>query len=239
MAKVDHGPVPADFAEICATLPARRVAMHYRVGHRTITRWCRETGTVIALKPRGPAIPADFAEIALTLTRPELCARYAAPVWVVARWLTDTGITPKRAVPIPPPPKRRELPTDFAAVAPTMTRQQLSTRYIASTEIIRRWCEEAGVTPRVPTPPAHRGTVVAIAQRTERDASLAGLAADHLRRSYSNIFRADILPERERRHLPDKGKGLFVVSGKGAMTPAALIDLAKAKGFDPDAWSRV
>jgi hypothetical protein len=56
---------------------------------------------------------------------------------------------------------------------------------------------------------------------------LAAQAAQHLRRYYVPVYRGDVLSEAL--------KGRYVV-GKMALDEAAMIELAKAKGWNPDSW---
>lgn len=119
-----------------------------------------------------------------------------------------------------------------------MSQRDAKFHYSAATETVRRWYRETGITPnsgknaRRNSKSVNWGARQPIEFGAHGDGSLAGSAANHLRRiGYSNVFRAIILDKAKRAHLPDEGREFYSVSGKGFMHESALVALAEARGF--------
>jgi len=126
---------------------------------------------------------------------------------------------------LPPAPELRPMPADFARVAPTLSHQQNLRRWQCGEPVLRRWYGEAGVKPKPFVPrllPPQASTV------PYRDDTHVGRAAHHLRRYFSNVYRADVLPKRERPLVP---AGWYFVAGKGFVPGADVIALAERYGF--------
>ena len=189
------------------------------------------SAATVKLSNFGPAlrpVPAGFAEHAPTASDMTLRTMFSAGPTTIARWRKETGI------PRPPELARgSQCPPNFAEIATGMTVRQAAERLGRPVETVRKWFVVAGVTPRVasfrPT-----GTI----KRTEGDASVAGQAAQYLRQTFASVHRADIRLKDgstatwgSERGLPDKGRGQYFVSGKGAMPAADMIELARAHGF--------
>jgi hypothetical protein len=165
---------------------------------------------------------------------------------VVARWVSESGVRPAYGI----RHDARPVPDDFAALAPTMFTSRLCVHYECSPDAIKRWCRQTGVAvpkapPGRPRPPkAFSAKVVrAAAFRTFRpanaayqnqqfrDTTLEGRAADHLRK-WAPVYRCT-----ERGGVPEDARLLTHWRyGNAILSGAEMIERAKAKGFEPDAW---
>lgn len=219
--RVTHAEVAAIYAEVAREKLGRSRATN-------ITR-------------RAAPVPDDFARYAPHETNKELKARYRVYDEVVARWRAETGI--------PSPANARKLkpiPDDFVTLAPTMTKKAAAHRYGVSYELVRRWYNDAGIASldidassrmrahnrrrRLGPNAADRamGTVVVM---DSREASEAGMAARHLQR-FAATYRCD----RVGRADP---KGKFWRFGRIVTDDAGLIERARYRGFDAEAWRRI
>lgn len=177
-------------------------------------------------------MPADYRELARTMTDKQLQRHYEAGYGPIARWRAESGI-PR---PIPAAKPNLQMPADFAEVARGMTVTEAAFRFGRQPETIRRWFVYAGVTPR-----ESRVVITKPVSRAVLDPSVPSQAAQHLRRFYANVFRADIrLDERTRQTwgaahgVPDNGRGHHFVSGLGVLPDYEMIALARDHGFQ--AW---
>ena len=178
--------------------------------------------------------PTTSRPIAPTMHRAALERHYNAAFTTIGRWLRDTGATPGGAA---AELRLRSAPPIFAEQAPRLTRGQLMYRFNCSDNLLRRWCKECGVQPK---PSFHRNkSGLGFGVQSSPPSDLASQAAQHLRRFHSNVYNCEILPIGERKHLPDKGKGMWSIAGVGAVSAEKLIELAEAKGFDRAAWARI
>ena len=230
-------PAPADFVEMARKRGIYGLKEHYRTGQTTILRWYAETGAV-QIHRCAQAIPDDLAQLCTTMHQSAIAQHFGVSPSTVRRWLDAKKL---EAAPPPPSIPRRPIPEDFAQVAPTMTRQQLRDHYRASEPTICRWVRETCVTTRSPAPWRRTRTSSYSGPRAAQptsDGSVEALAAQHLRRTHI-VYRCDVLPRAERAKLPNEGRGFWYVNGKGALPAEQMVDLAKSKGFDPDAWARI
>jgi hypothetical protein len=225
-------PMPSDFAARAATMGIHELRKHYHTGIPAIERWYAEAGVAQVYPPRFTPVPADFAAQCRVKWRSALAEHYGVSQTLVAKWCRRTGLTSAPA----PVANRRDTPDRFAAIAPTMTVAQLKEYYGASKTLVRRWCADEGVAPRPGLARAKSGPPQI--RPAQADATLAGQAAQHLRRTRI-VFRCDILPAHERAKFPNRGRGLWYINGKGAVTEAEMLAMAEAKGFDPRAWARI
>jgi hypothetical protein len=219
-------PAPPDFAERAAEMPAWALKVHYHTGINQIRRWYEETGAVRLVEP-ARAVPDDFADRAAALHASGLMRHYAVSNSIIRRWLAESGLTPAKA-PRQVSPKRVPIAEDFAEVAPTLTKRQLSDHYGVSETVIIRWAKESGVRPKRAPKGRLPGSIIASVPQV--DASLAARAAQHLRRRHI-VYHCAVLPAHERRGLPNKGRDHWYVNGRGALPAADMIALAEQKGF--------
>lgn len=174
-------------------------------------------------------MPADFRERALTLSLSQLYRHYGAGHSTVARWVREANLRRN-----PRPPRTVRMPADFAEAARGLTIAQAATMFNCHTSTARRWFVLVGVVPKDTRHVTHRPVI-----RAELDATVAGCAAQHLRRFYQNVHRADLrLTEGSRKTwgdekgLPDGGRGFFYVAGLGTMPDYEMIALARDHGFE-------
>lgn len=174
-------------------------------------------------------MPEDYRELARTMTDKQLQRHYGAGYGPIARWREESGI-PR---PIPAAKPNLQMPADFAELARGMTITEAAHRFGRQPETIRRWFVYAGITPR-----ESRVVITKPVSRAALDPSVPGQAAQHLRRFYANVFRADIrLDERTRQTwgtahgVPDGGRGHHFVSGLGVLPDLEMIALARDHGF--------
>lgn len=188
-----------------------------------------------ATRRSGPAyrpMPADFPELARKMADNRLREHYRAGQLTVMRWRRQSGV---RHVPEGAPLNAR-VPADFAEVAQGKTVIAVSRHYNRDTRTIRRWFVYTGLTPRPES--ETRIVITKPVIRAELDPSVPSQAAQHLRRFYANVFRADIrLDERTRQTwgtahgVPDNGRGHHFVSGLGVLPDYEMIALARDHGF--------
>lgn len=89
-------------------------------------------------------MPDDFPEIAAQMkTAAKVARHYRSSRRVAARWFAERGIKLMRST--PPPKPRIDMPPDFPAYAPTMTKAQLSRRFDVAISVINRWLDETGL----------------------------------------------------------------------------------------------
>ena len=143
--------------------------------------------------------------------------------------------------------RTRGAPEDFAQFC-TETNDKLVKRYGVSSKLIARWRKEIGVTvyhnrwttgnvvlkPGLPKRRSRPAQFVAprIAQPMLADNTLAGRAADHLR-------RRGFIPVCHMRTIDPKADPNVWKAGRLSLTSGDLIDLAKAKGFDGEGWATI
>jgi len=171
-------------------------------------------------------LPDDFAQLATNMTNDELAAHYRTRKENITLWRKLTGVF---AVRVPPPPRQHPtLPAGFALDAPGLTMKQAKERYNRGETTLNRWAIEADICFRTPrlakTIMGPKGAV----DRTQRDMTRAGQAADYLRR-LSSVFRCDA-------NGRAKTNGKFWRRGSATLTDADLIERAEDRGWNPHAW---
>jgi len=169
-------------------------------------------------------VPDDFAALAVKMSDRDLRLHYRAGQSTVARWRAATGAT--RFLLLGKPNLR--MPGDFARIARGMSTGEAVRHFGRCATTIRRWFGYAGIAPRETRAVAFRPVI-----RATLDPSVASRAAQHLRRTFASVHRCDI-KMRDRsaatwgseRGLPNRGRGLYFVSGRGVMTEQEMIALA-------------
>lgn len=237
--------MPADFVEFIRGHTVKETRAHYGYGNTTIARLVAQAGMTEEIAARSakfakgklPA-PEDFAYHAAREINAELCERYGRSNSIIIRWRKIVGVRS------PSPHAPKPVPENFAASAVGMTQSEAASHFGVSLETAKRWAAVSGIRFQkyqpVSRPSAHLSPRLRASFGQQimapRDTSMVGDAAHHLRRFFSNIYKAEILPPKDRAKLPDGGRGMFIVSGRGAMAASELIELAQKKGWNPDAW---
>lgn len=227
-------PCPPDFLEQFELHNGslRGLQLHYSAGAVTMARWARQQGVTKVTKGRTfRPMPDDFPALAADHNDRWLRTHFGAGDMTVVRWREEARVA---APTIVHPRAARPAPAEFKRVCPTMTLTGLVKHFGATDTTIRRWAREENVRPK----PGQYVRGLKAAPISPIDDSLLGLAKQHLRSFYPNVHNAEILPLAERKRLPNKGKDLVVVGGKGALPPAEVIALAKSRGFYPQALGR-
>lgn len=199
-------PMPADFPELGPTLTFSAACRHWKAGGAVIHRWHRENGSTFApylckgrkVRLSEPA-PAEFAELAPTLFIKELMARYHCGAKKVRRWLKECGVQPR--------------PYDHAEAGRirwrNVPRKERAKAFNRQPPPRRRIWNYTGPK-RKPLP--------------EKDWSIHGQAADHLRR-YAAVYRCG-----ERGAANPQGDHYRY--GNVVLTPDELLQRAQAKGWE-------
>lgn len=234
-------PMPADFPAKMLELKLAELAKHYGRDYAVVLRWADEAGRpkMSTAHPERP-VPDDFAEHAATETNEQLIQRYRCGRKVLFRWRRETGIkaAPRGKGGTAPLP----IPDGFALSAPVHTLKDLRINYGRSAATILKWCAQLGVSPRRAAPTRQRTTSRGVMASTKmfnptapairRDDSLAGRAADYLRR-FGSVYRCDA----QGNQLSD---GFFWCrGGRFVLTDDEIIERALRNGFDPGAWERL
>lgn len=180
-------------------------------------------------------VPADFAEVAPTMTQRALAQRYGVDKATVAKWSAATGAGSIGTF--------FRLPDGVEEMVRSGARcTDLMARYGVSQSTISRWLAKAGLQieaePLVRQPVARRyvAPVKKSAPKREvsapaHDGSLAARAAEYLRRR-DPVFRCT-----EAGVVNSKGSHWYTCSR--VLTGGELVERAKAKGWDPDAWKQL
>jgi hypothetical protein len=223
--------MPADFAERFATTSKHRLMLIYSCGHATLLRWiAQHEGRWVKADPHPlRPCPEDFADHARE-TNAELISRYRCTSRTIMRWREQVGIEPRNNDPSP-------MPEGFTDAARRLTTEQLCERFGRSEWCIGRWRREAGIKPlrqaRTFDFSGMTGNKLSVAsQHHQRDMTIAGQAADHLRR-FAPVIRCN-----EQGHYDPTGH----FWRRGSSTPlsaAEIIARAERQGFRPDAWREV
>jgi len=196
------------------------------------------------------ACPEDFVHQSKTLSRSALQKHYSAGWTTVSRWLVETGqeelcmLTPEeRLLRV----KVNRLPDDWADIAPTMYRHELSAHYRINRRVIRFWIAQTGVVTKKRKPVVAKSTKRWSpdrqwypAENKVIDWSVAGQAADYLRRHLANVFKADLKMrdgsnetwgDRQKPPVPNNGKGFWQVDGIGVLSAEEIVEHAVKRGF--------
>lgn len=216
----------------------QQLGERYTAGDGAIVRWVREAaarGVVRKNAPSGAAVarpvPDDFIE---RLQEPMMTLRadYKASAATVRRWIKECGAARTR---LPGGAVAAPIPADFAEVQKGKTHAQLIEHYAASRSVVKRWFAEAGIKrepfrqpvphrPLLPISSSPRGQIKPT--RVFVDTSLAGQAADYLRR-YGPVVRCDAQGSFNER-------GTHWRRGPSILTAAEVIERAVRNGWrDP------
>lgn len=226
-----HRPIPDDFATFAVGKSISELRRHYATSDTIIVRWRRACGIVPTIRP-GPrpdrGLPDDFAEVARGKPMRELCRIYRRSTTTISRWRQEASV--------PAPTTRgfagkRDTPEGFADLAPRLTVVHLMARFGCARSTITRWCREHGLTPKPPTI-SYRGPGLAPSMQVAvRDGTLAGRAADFLRK-FGPVIRCDETGAYNPR-------GTHWRRNSTILTADAVIQRAASQGFDPDDWRKV
>lgn len=215
----------------------RRVILRLARKH-SLGPWANRTN--ILCQQKRP-IPADFAEKNAVMSDNAMAQYYKCGGSLPARWRKELGI----------PPKHTRLggsnkfptPADFKEYAPGKTLQQLCDHYNLGFDTIRRMRKEEGIAAQPagwsgrklnPAKPAHlvRNAYLTMpVDRTTRDASRAGMAAEFLRRD-APVYRCRPLGAAD-------AQGTHWRYGRVVLTDDEVIERAERKGWAPSAWMKV
>lgn len=208
------------------------------------------------------ATPSDFAEFVEAHGIAKAQSHFRAGWGTVYRWCDELGIPRTRRKPTKTRPKYTvETPDDWAEVAPTMYKNQLTKHYGISMLQVTRLIEKTGIRAKL--------TVHELAAMNGRKAKAAGrgrdkhqsvkwlhwrarapsqpqrdvydLAAGFLRRTFSNVFRCDILLYEGKRTtwgdehgLPHHGRYHYCVGKLGPLERDNMLSVAEQRGFTVD-----
>lgn len=226
-----------------------RVAEHMGVTYAAIDKALRKAG--VKFRGAGPqnrmpeAPPGLAAAYEQQGTVAKVAEYYSVRPEVVYRWLSSIDVRPKKSK-----LKPIIVPADWNEVAPVMTQADLMRHYNCGRERIYRLMAATGVQPmkHADKPPVQKTVremtpkVVRSGLREREDLShltgYAEAAAQFLRRTHSNVFKAnirysDITQETWgfREGLPNGGRQQYSVSGVGILWLDELIELAKKQGW--------
>ena len=158
-------------------------------------------------------VPKDFAIHAKVEISIQLEARYRCGSKLITRWRQITGVKAPNQHRIP-----KLVPLGFKALASTMHRYDAIKHFGIGITTLDRWVAETGA--RFKT--FHRfSPTIAPALTPAADSSLAGQAAQHLRRIMP-VYKASVL---------DPKRTGYIVGGR-AMATEEMIAMAARKGWD-------
>lgn len=180
----------------------------------------------------------DFAAFAPGKTTAELCEHFNLGRTSITLLRRRTGIAGT-------PSPKFELPDDFRERAKSMSMSQLAKHYGVGSGTIQRLCDENGIKTKGLKPAKPRAPKKRISEKKfvnwgrpaaaplAVDHTLAGQAANHLRRFYPTVHRMSIHEPHTLRlkGIPDGGKGHYQV-GREVMTIADMCSLAKSMGWE-------
>lgn len=158
----------------------------------------------------------------------KLRERYNVGKGTITKWVKELNLTPRRVAAAVP------VPDDWAEIAPKHNIAQLRHYYHVSDTVIHRWIRESGVKPlRGP----NRGGIGRVS--IERARTEIELAANHLRKTFRNVHRADLVvsepPKKitwgDQRGLDDGGAGHYYVDGVGVLANSEMLELAAKHGW--------
>lgn len=177
--------------------------------------------------PKDP--PADFVANASAEYNEALAFRYSVGINTITRWRRET------ATRAPIPSRGQPMPQGFPSVAAVMSNKHLEARYSVGAETVKRWRAECGVPlpPRSPKllPFKQNAFQTAPVDRPHRDDSIAGQAADFLRR-LGPVIRCD----RSGRYDQNGDRWR---RGSTLLTADEVIERAVRNGWRRDEWRRV
>lgn len=231
-------PIPADFIDN-AYRPIEDLVEQYGYCKDTLRKWRRALGIPKLPGGQKPApLPSDFAEKAPGKSTDWLMKHYGYSDTVINRWRREAGVAM-------PTPAKDPAPADFVENAGLMHRSMLIRHYRRDQKIIDRWIKETGVEPQrykakgrprrqtaAPTSSVRSTSFAAYSRTPVLPSGREEEAAQYLRRYYVGVYRCAEAGAADR-------DGKFWRCGAVVLTPMELVDRAKAKGYDPDAWSRI
>jgi len=122
------------------------------------------------------------------------------------------------------------LPEDFAQFA-HLPNTPIQEHYGVSRRIVARWRKETGLYATRRAPPK-RVYPAPLTHRIAADISIAGRAAEHLR-------RRGYIPVCKLITIDRKADANLWLVGARKLASGEMIDLAEARGFDPNEWARL
>lgn len=198
-------------------------------------------------------MPADFPKRALTTCPTSLKRHYGVGWRTIDRWALESGVTPPSGKHFS---EKKPAPADLAANARKMHFEGLCRHYGKNQRLMRRWLNELGVAarsfnasaqakkqweenpirPRTERKPSPKGRTVLPAgvRQAPRDSSRAGDAADYLKRWFVPVYRCD-----DKGELHHRGTSTHYRLGSAIVTTEAMLETAKRKGWNPDAWMEI
>lgn len=206
----------------------------------------------MANNPIPREIPADFAEFIKTHAPTAAARKYKAGWNTIHKWARAVGIDLKEVEIVKsgkPIAHKIPVPVDYADIAKKYIRKEVYEHYHVTKLTVDRWIEETGIEPKSryadlkPQRPARMKVIkqhVSWKPVSTRavDWSIAGKAADYLRRYFANVHRCDIQLNvgsgrtwGDKRGLQNHGKGFWNVDGKGILNAEQVVCLAREKGF--------
>ncbi len=143
-------------------------------------------------------IPEGFAEVVNDFTIKQLCVKFGAGRETVIRWLAECPV--KRTL-MKGGKDIVEMPADFPVVQAGRTVMELCAHYGRNKHVVRRWLADLGISRsevrrakrvvKIVTPTRSVHPITAPLDKTQRDVSPAGIAADDLRRDRWVVYRCD------------------------------------------------
>lgn len=211
--------LPADFAEKALAMTLDECRAHYRISYPRYRALCEEAGIVEQLAARKIVyrserpLPADFDKHA-HLSNEEMKLVYPnTSTRTYSKWRAAVGAS-RHGGPVAEP-----APADFKRTVATMYIAQAMRHYERGEAVVKRWAVETGA--KFATWRGWKGPQAA-PDVDGRSTDLAGQAQRHLQRIGPVYRRGDD----------------YSVFGR-TMPAGAMVEFAKGKGFDPDAWRRL
>lgn len=198
---------------------------------KPVSKWAALRCHTCGLKARTLPIPKDFAEYMATHSQESAAEHYSMSISTVQRMCKDIGFRRQPGALTGSTVRRhsRPLPEWFMSEASTMTRDEIAARAKVTRKVVDRWVGETGVKCKV----AQRFNFKKQNTVPERkaDMSLAGRSADFLRPRWPN-YRCN---EDGQQNF----NGKYWRFGTAVLTADEVIERAKRRGFDADAWMRI
>ena len=160
--------------------------------------------------------PDDLAEH-MNRSYDDMTSHWNASADTIRRWITESGLERKGPV-----RAGRPVPAGYKARRDGYTAPEMAKHFGTSKDTVRRWDSEVGfkAPARTKQLPMFRE-----AQPTQRDMTIAGMAADYMR-SDRPVYRCN------ERGGPDP-KGRRWRCGSAVLSDAELIERASYRGFEP------
>lgn len=210
-----HRQRPEGFDERAPHMTTAEMRKEWACGNDAILRWLAEIGIKRA-PTRAQPIPDGFADVAAHWTSADLQRHFGLSEHVVTRMRKVLGIDVRHRG------NAMAIPDGFPSVARTMSGSFLCERFGVGMNTIRRWRNELGIVVQ----PGRRGVI-----RAPGTHSIEDSAANYLRRT-APVWRC-----RSDGQFDHRGNNWRF--GRAVLTGEDLIERARRKGFDPDAWRRI